>query len=158
MAVQPTLLNGRVHDWVSLIISLGAPIGKVAVSVMAVTYPEHGSEKTLYYGTGKNPIGYTRDAYKPTTLEMDFLASEWDSFRNQMGPGYGFREIEAIALTYQDLDADLVTRTDVFRGLSIVKEQPSVSQGTDPLKIHVIFQPNQMVLGGVGYALPTRNG
>ena len=150
-----TLLNGRLHDWVSAIWTLGPPIGRVPLTVQSVTYPEHGQEKTLHYGTGVNPIGYTRDTYKPTTLVMEFLVAEWDSCRALMGPGYLDVEIPSISVTFIDPAAGLVPRTDAFLGCHVTKEQPSVTQGTDPAKVQVTFQPNQMVLNGVPGTIPT---
>lgn len=152
---MPTLLNGKLHDWVSAVLSLGPPIGKTSATLQSITYPSHGQETKLVYGTGDNPVGFTRDSYKPEMLELEFLAAEWDTFRSLMGPGYGKRVIPAITLTYVDVAAGLVPRTDSFLQLTITKEQPSVAQGTDPLKVKVSFQPAQMVLNGVPYTLPT---
>lgn len=150
-----TLLNGRIHDWVSAILNLGPPIGKVSATLQSITYPSHGKDTKLQYGTGSNPIGYTRDTYKPEVLELEFLAAEWDTYRTQMGPGYGDIVISAITISYVDAAASLVPRTDTFLQLTLTKEQPTVAQGTDPLKIKVSFQPAQMVLNGVPYTLPT---
>lgn len=149
------LLNNRLHDWVSAKFNLGPPIGAYPLSVMAVTYPEHGSEKKLQWGTGKRPVGHTRDHYDVTTLEMEFLSSEWDSYRTLLGSGYGDVEIPAITFTYEDTAAGLTARTDSFLKCQVTKEQPSVSQGTDPLKTRVTFQPSEMILNGVPYLLPT---
>jgi len=151
-----TLLNGRVHDWVSAILNLGPPIGKTSATLQSITYPSHGQETKLIYGSGPNPVGTTRDAYKPELLEVEFLASEWDTFRTLMGPGYGNVTIPAITISYMDVLAGLTPRTDAFLQLTVVKEQQSVAQGTDPLKTKVSFQPLQMVLNGVPYTLPTR--
>lgn len=151
-------LNGRQHDWVSAIFTLGPPIGAVPATVQSVTYPQHGQEKMLQYGTGVNPIGYTRGAYKPTTLDMEFLAAEWDSYRALMGPGYGNLAIPSISFTYIDPAAGLAPRTDTFLGCSVVSETITVAQGTDPVKVKVTFQPSQMILAGVPYTLPTANG
>lgn len=151
-------LNGRLHDWVSAIFTLGPPIGKVPASVQSVTYPEHGQDKMLQYGTGPNPIGFTRDAYKPTTLDMEFIASEWDEYRTILGPGYGNLLIPSITFTYVDAAAGLTPRTDAFLGCTIVKETSTVAQGTDPLKTKVTFQPNQMILNGVPYTIASANG
>lgn len=150
-----TLLNGRIHDWVSAVLNLGPPIGKVSATLQSITYPSHGQDTKLQYGTGVNPIGYTRDTYKPEVLELEFLAAEWDSYRTLMGPGYGGLVISAITLSYVDPAAGLSPRTDTFLQLTITKEQQSVAQGTDPLKIKISFQPSQMILNGVPYTLPT---
>lgn len=152
---MPVLLNGRVHDWVSAILNLGAPIGKVPATLQSITYPDHAVEKKLQYGTGKNPVGYTRGTYVPGQLELEFLAAEWDTFRNLLGPGYMEIEIPGVSITYVDAAAGLVPRTDTFLGNHIVKEMNSVTQGTDPLKTKVTFQPNQMVLNGVPAVTPT---
>lgn len=153
--MAPVFLNGRLHDWVSMIVSIGPPIGKVPATVQSATYPEHGQETTLQYGTGANPIGFTRDAYKPTQLMIEFLVAEWDSFRTLLGPGYGGVVIPGITFTFVDAAAGLVPRTDSFLNLTITKEQPTITQGTDPAKIQVTFQPTQMILNGVPYTLPT---
>lgn len=150
-----TLLNGRVHDWVSAILNLGPPVGKVSATLQSITYPSHGQDTKLVYGTGPNPVGITRDAYKPEMLELEFLAAEWDTYRALMGPGYGSRSISAITISYVDVAAGLTPRTDAFLQLTITKEQSTVAQGTDPLKTKVSFQPAQMVLNGVPYTLPT---
>ena len=153
--MPPVLLNGRLHDWVSAIFNLGPPIGAVPTNVQAVTYPDHGQAKMLQYGTGPNPIGFTRDSYKPTELTMEFIAAEWDAYRLQMGPGYGNIQIPSVTFTYVDPAAGLVPRTDQFLGLHVTGENNTVAQGTDPLKTKVTFQPTQMILGGVPYTLPT---
>lgn len=144
-----TLLNGRLADWVSTIIALGPPIGKIPLTAQSITYPDHGVEKMQQYGTGKLPVGYTRDFYKPGQLEIEFLAAEWDACRLQMGPGYMETEIPAITISHVDPAAGLTPRTDSFLGCHIVKEQSTTSQGTDPLKTRVTFQPNIVALNGL---------
>lgn len=147
------LLNGRVHDWVSAIFAFGPPIGRISMTVQSVTYPEHGQEKVLVYGAGRNPIGYTRDTYKVTTLETEFLRAEWATMKGQMLAGYGNLSVPAINFTYIDVIAALLPVSDTFISCAVTKEQPSVSQGTDPAKIRVTWQPNSMVLDGIPYTL-----
>lgn len=142
-------INNRVYDWVTATWTLSPPIGRSPVSIMSCTYPEHGIEKTLTYAQGFKPIGHTRDTYKPTQLEIEFLIAEWDDLRSKLGSRYMLVEIPAITITYADEASGLSPRTDVFERCHVTKENITVSQGTDPAKIKVTFQPDEMVLNGV---------
>lgn len=150
------LLNDRLHDWVSLTLVMGPPIGKVPLTVQTIDYPEHGQETKLQWGSaGARPIGFTRDHYDVTQLSIEMLQGEWASARTALGPGYGQTlKIPAISIVYSDPLAGLNPITDTFLNLTLTKEQPTVSQGTDPAKIKLTFQPTEMVLNGVPYALP----
>lgn len=145
------LINGRQHDWVSLKMTLPAQ-GKRPVGFKSVTYPDHGQAKTNQYGSGKNPVGYTRGAYEVNDLEVEFFAAAWDEIRTAIGPGYG--EV-AIPLVLAYADIGMPTRTDVFEDCHVIKEQPVVAQGTDAATVKVTFKPSRMVLGGIPFTLPT---
>jgi hypothetical protein len=84
-----------------------------------------------------------------TQLELEFLVAEWDDIRATLGNGYMTVTIPAITITYADTASGLAPRTDVFERCAITKEQPSLSQGTDPVKVKITFQPDEMVLNGV---------
>lgn len=144
-----TLLNGRQHDWVTVKVLLPS-IGVKPITCNAITYPKHGQAKEHVYGTGDGPIGYTRDSYKIDELTLEFLASEMDSIRTLLGPGYGKVSIP-VSISY--LDIGLTVRTDQFLGCHITGEQPTVSQGTDPARVQVTLKPDQMILNGIPYFL-----
>ena len=146
-------INQRVHDWVSALVNLGPPLGNIPATISAITYPEHGQEKTLQYGIGPRPVGFSRDHYTVGVLEMDFLVAEWDELRSRLGSGYGSVEVSAITITYADAAAGLSSRTDQFLSCHVTKEKPVVTQGTDPAKITVTFQPTEMILNGIPYTV-----
>ena len=140
------LLNGRRHDWASMNLMLPS-IGEYPMSLQSVTYPSHTIEAPDVHGTGVKPIGYTRGQYSVEGLEVEFLASEWDALRTRLGPGYMMTTRIPISIVY--VDTNLEKRFDEFVDCKITGEQPSISMGTDPMKIKVTFKPSEMILNGV---------
>ena len=149
---MPTL-NGRRHDWASMQMVLPS-LGQYPVTLQSVTYPKHSVPKEDVYGTGVAPIGHTIGQYSVEGLEVEFLASEWDTIRTTLGAGYLQRTLN-LPISFVYVDTDLTARKDEFVSCNIIDEQPVVSKDGAMTK-KITFKPQQMILNGVPAILALR--
>ena len=144
-------INGRRPGWTLMQITL-AQLNKRVVTPQAVTYPGHGVDKMLEYGAGPNPVGYSRDFYKVDKATIELFIDEADVLRAIMGSGYNTYRFD-VSISYSG--DGIAIRTDQWIGCNISKETPQSPKGAEAHRVTWELQPEQLILNGIPYTLPT---
>jgi hypothetical protein len=125
MPTQNPLINGVVHDWSSVRISVR---GKTILGVRTLTYSDK-LESTKVYGTHPQPLGRTRGRYEAEGSLGLYLA-EANELLTILGPGFSEVPFDIIC-SYSDGVSPVIT--DTLRGARLVGPATDYSEGGDPL-------------------------
>lgn len=146
------VINGRKYDWTTLKVTI-PQLGNVqTVTLSSATYGLTRA-KTMQYGTGSEPKGFTRGAVEYKQVVIELQQAEADLLRASMGAGYTDYEMDLL-FSYADTEAGLPVRSDIAFGCSIVDEDNMTSQGGDANKIRWTLQPSRVVMDTIPAVLP----
>lgn len=129
MAIQYPTINGHYFGFSSIEIDIN---GLKLRGYQSINW-EQNSEFTDIYGTHHQMLGDTPGKYSASgSLEM--LYPEWQELRGALGDGY-MQNRFTISVVMSESGGASEAEHVVLNGVRIKKVNPSISEGTDPVKV-----------------------